>query len=82
MIRNNDGVNISPESKETASSELRFFIYPFAEKEVATIPVVPTNKDQSFGFNLANDELFGRTYVKEIHDTVTSSAAKSFQTCK
>ena len=55
-------------------------MYPFADKEDVTLTVNPKAKDDSFGFQLASDNLTGRTYVKEVTDSVSSTAAKAFKT--
>ena len=57
---------------------LQFFVYPFSDKQVATIPVLSAATDLSFGLELKDNDLLGCTYVSNIKDTVTSSAAKSF----
>ena len=38
--------------------------------------------DPSFGFDLKDCKLSGCTYIKDVDDTVSSSAAKLFGTCK
>ena len=62
--------------------DLQFFVYPFSDKEVATIPINLNESSESFGFILNDDELMERTYVKELNNTVKSSAAKSFGNIK
>ena len=42
------------------------------------LPVLPTNKDASFGLKLRNDNLFGRTYIQDVTNLKSSLAAKSF----
>ena len=44
--------------------------------------MLPSNKDASFGLQLQDDDLSGRTYIKEIADTKSSSAAKIFNNAK
>ena len=48
-----------------------FFVYPFADKEITEIPVLPWEKDDHFGFKLKNDELYGRVYIDKIKDRST-----------
>ena len=36
----------------------------------------PHAKDNFFGFNLQDDELYGRAYINDLQDTKNSSAAK------
>ena len=57
-------------------------MYPFSDKEIATVPVLTNNKDATFGFNLSDDELYGRTYIKDLSDTKSSLASKVFGNCK
>ena len=64
--------------KPLSSTDLHFFVYPFSEKEVATLPVLDSNKDDSFGLALANDELSGRTFIRDIKNNKSSSAARMF----
>ena len=61
-----------------AASDLDFFVYPFAHKEVVEITANPKPKDETFVFNLTNDDLTGRTCVQDIDDSVFSTAAKAF----
>ena len=71
-----------PDNNEIYSIDLKLFVYPFSEKEIATIPVLPNTKDVSFGFNLTDDKSFGHIYICKIKDNLSSSASKSFGTCK
>lgn len=78
-------INGSPvpiDKKETSTSDLKFFIYPFADKETIQVPILPSNKNSSFGLDLQDDDFSGRTYIKEIADTKSSSAAKIFNNIK
>ena len=77
--------NISPipiDAKETSIDDLKFFVYPFAEKETIDIPVLPSTKDASFGLKLQDDDIFGRTYIKELSNAKSSSAAKVYGNVK
>ena len=58
------------------------FFYPFAEKETIKVPVLPSTKDASFGLKLQDDDIFGRTYIKELSNTKSLSAAKIFSNVK
>ena len=78
QILRQNGSPLPMDNKEISTPDLKFFLYPFADKEIATIPVLPSNKDSSFGFKLQDDDLFGRSYIKEIFDNKSSSAAKVF----
>ena len=57
------------------SSDLEFFVYPFANRQFATIPVQKNDKDQLFGLTLADDDLMKRTYVQKIKDNSSVSKA-------
>ena len=78
QILRRNGTKMPIDKNEISSSQLAFFIYPFSEKETVTVPVLPHNKDESFGFKLRDDELFGRTFVEGVNNTKPSSAAKIF----
>ena len=77
-----NGTRVPPDKVELTSLDLEFFVYLFSDKETAVIPVLSTTSDASFGFDLQDCELSGCTYIKDVNDTVSSSAAKSFGTCK
>lgn len=68
------------DSLEIDSNDFEFFVYPFAEKEVTIVPVLPKNTIDYFGFKLANDELYQRTYFKVV--VPKSCAANIFRTHK
>ena len=61
------------DSTEIDSKDLDFFTYPFAEKEVSIVDVLTLNSSETFGFNLANDELYNRVYVKDIQAKLCAS---------
>ena len=44
-----------------AASELKFYIYPFSEKQTTVVHVSPTEDDPTFGFD--TDELHRRVYI-------------------
>ena len=73
-----NGERVPIDQNELAASDLDFLINPFAHKEVVVITANPKTKDETFGFNFANDNLTGHTYVQEIDDSVSSTAAKAF----
>ena len=64
------------DSVEIDSKDLDFFTYPFAEKEVAVVNVPTSNTSETFGFDLADDELYHQVYVKDIQ--AKSCASKIF----
>ena len=78
QILRHNGTKLPTDKNEISSSQLEFFVHPFLEKETVTIPVLPNNKDDNFGFQLRDDELFSRTFIERVKDTKTSSAAKTF----
>ena len=56
-VRLNHGIRPPPDPAPLSSSDLKFFVYPFTNKQIATIPVLPNNKDEHFGLTLADDDL-------------------------
>ena len=82
QILRRNGSPVPIDKKETSTSNLKFFIYPFADKETIKVPVLASNKDPSFGLQLQDDDFLGCTYIKEISDTKNSSAAKIFNNIK
>ena len=46
------------DSSDIISSDLDFFVYAFAAKEITKGPVLPQETDDHFGFKLKNDELY------------------------
>ena len=82
QILRRNGSPVPIDAKETSVADLKFFVYPFADKETIKVPVLPSTKDSSFGFQLQDDDLYGRTYVKELSDTKSSTAAKVFGNIK
>ena len=73
-----NGERVAIGQDKLAASDLDFFVYPFAHKEVVQITANPKTKDETFGFNLANNDLTGCTYVQEFDDSVSSTATKAF----
>ena len=78
QILRHNGTKLPADKNEISSLQLEFFVYPFLEKETVTIPVLPNNKYDNFGFKLRDDELFGRTFVEGVNNTKSLSAAKTF----
>lgn len=52
-----NGSSMPIDNKEITTSDLELFLYPFVDKEIATIPVLPSTKDDSFGFKFQDDDL-------------------------
>ena len=67
-VRLNHGIRPPPDDKPVTQSDLQFFVYPFEDRQFATIPVLPNDKHKRFGLTLADDDLMNRTYVKQIKD--------------
>lgn len=76
LTRVNSDEYLPCDTKKIGASNLDFFVYPFAHKEISTSPVLPTDKDKTYGLNLANDELSGRVYIRKIINK--SSVQKAF----
>ena len=76
LIRVSGGTRPMKDSTEINSKDLDFFTYPFAEKEVAVVNVPTSNTSETFGFDLADDELYHWVYVKDIQ--AKSCASKIF----
>lgn len=70
------------DSTKTSNVDFKFIIYPFVDEETIKVIVLPSNKDPSFSLKLQDDDLSGRSYIKELADTNTSSAAKMFGNVK
>lgn len=58
LIRVNCNESIPADEIDISSSDLDFFVYPFADKEITDVHVLPDNKDKHFGFTLRNDDLY------------------------
>ena len=80
LCRNKSPVPI--DTTETSTDDLKFFVYPFSDKETIKVPILPSTKDSLFGLKLQDDDTFGCTYIKELSNTKTSSAAKVFGNIK
>ena len=70
------------DDNEIKMSDLEFFVYPFANKETATVTVQPNAKEDSFWSDLRDDELYGQAYIEDLQDTKNLSAAKVFGNAK
>ena len=47
-VRLNHGIRPPADPAPLSSSDLKFFVYPFTNKQIATIPVLPNDKDKLF----------------------------------
>ena len=72
-----NGERVPIDQDELSVSDLDFFVYPFVHKEVVKLTVNPKTKDETFSFTLATNDLTGYTYIEEIVDSVSSTAAKA-----
>ena len=77
-----NGSPILIDATETSIDDIKFFVYPFADKEMVKVPILPSTKDSLFGLKLQFDDLYGRTYIKELSDTKSLSSAKVFGNIK
>ena len=68
LICENLDEKLPPDQSEITSSDLEFFVYPFADKEIIDVLILPTKNNHQFGFKLKNDELYGRVYIDKISD--------------
>jgi hypothetical protein len=67
LLCSTDNHQRPPADSDTISTtDLEFYVYPFADKEIVIATVPENNADPTFGFELAEDELHDRVYVKEI----------------
>lgn len=68
LIHTTDGEYIAIiDSSEIDSNYSEFFANPFTEKKKLTsVPVLPSNTDNCFGFLLTEDKLYLQTHVKEL----------------
>ena len=48
---------------DITSSDLDFFVYLFADKEIIDIPVLPNDKNDQFGLQLCDDDLYDWVYI-------------------
>ena len=74
LCMNNDEQTPADKQELSSSDNLQFYLYPFANTEIATILVLPGKKNDNFGLSLQNDYLTGRVYVSGIE--------KGFIICK
>ena len=73
---------VSPDKSELQSSDLEFFVYHFSEKRNCNYSCPSQHNRCIFWFNLKDYKLSSCTYVQDVDDMVSSSAAKFFGTCK
>ena len=71
-----NGTCVPADNNKLTSSDLEFFVYLFSDKETAVIPILPNMSDTLFGFDLTDCKLSGYMYIKDVNDTMLSSAAK------
>ena len=51
-VRLNHCIRPPPDDKPVTQSDLQFFVYPFEDRQFATIPVLPNDKHKHFGLTL------------------------------
>ena len=76
LVRANRDEPISSDDVDISSSDLDFFVYPFADKQIINVPIQSNNKDKQFGLQLQDDDLYDPVYIEEIKNK--SSVAKAF----
>jgi hypothetical protein len=65
ILRSTDNNKRPPADPDPISNtDLKFYVYPFAEKEIAIATIPDNSNDPTFGFQLGTDELYNRVYVK------------------
>ena len=57
LIWANRDESLPPDENDITSSDLEFFVYPFADKEIIDVPVLPNDKNDQFGLQLRNNNL-------------------------
>ena len=58
LVHANRDEPILADDVDISSSNLDFFVYPFADKQIIDIPVQSNNKDKQFGLQLRDDDLY------------------------
>jgi hypothetical protein len=49
-----------------SNTDLEFYVYPFAEKEIVIATIPDNNTDPTSGLQLGTDKLYNRVYVKGV----------------
>ena len=86
MLWHQQLIHLSPATLQSAYKycdgipNLSNFAFDDADKQDVTHTVNLKAKDDSFEIQLASDNLSGRTYVKEVTDSVSSTNTKAFKT--
>ena len=66
LIQANHDESLPPDDVNITSSDLEFFVYPFADKEIIDVPVLPNDKNEQFGLHLCDKDLYDRDYIEKI----------------
>ena len=66
LIWANCDESFPPDDVDITSSDLEFFVYPFADKEIIDVPVLPNDKNDQFGLHLRDDNHYDRVYIENI----------------
>ena len=80
--RMNNDIPLPIDDKEISTSDLEFFVYPFSDSEVVTVPILPDDDIDNFGFDFCTDDLNGRVYVSgiknnsSVHNALTKAKLK------
>ena len=70
LVHANPDEAIPSDNVDISSSDLDFFVYPFTNKQIVDVPVLPNNKDFHFGLELCNDNLYDRVYIEKNQEQV------------
>ena len=61
-----NGTCVLPDKDELKSSDLKFFVHTFAEKEIKTTPVLHNPQDVLFEFDLKDYKITSNTMSKTL----------------
>ena len=75
LVRANWDEPIPADDVDISSSDLDFFVYPFADKEIIDVPFQSNNKDKQFRLQLQDDDLYDCFYIEEIKNKSTVDKA-------
>ena len=68
VVRLNHGMRTDPDPAPISCKDLDFFVYPFAEPKVISIPIPSDTKDPTFGLTLVDDSYLHRTFVSKVKE--------------
>ena len=68
VVRLNHGMRTDPDPAPISCKDLDFFVCPFAEPKVISIPIPSDTKDPTFGLTLVDDSYLHRTFVSKVKE--------------